>query len=49
MAEVGILTDTPYWMEWWQRAPDETFDRDYRHQLDPNRDDFYDYDSLGYL
>jgi DNA-binding FadR family transcriptional regulator len=49
MAEVGILAETPYWIEWWQRATDGTFDRDYSHQLDPTRDDFYDYGSKGYM
>jgi len=49
MAEVGILTETRYWMEWWQRSPDGTFDRDYSHQLDPTRDDFYDYGSKTYM
>jgi hypothetical protein len=49
MTEVGVLPETPYWMEWWQRAPDGTFDRDYSHQLDPTRDDFYDYASKGYM
>ena len=49
MAEVGILPETRYWMEWWQRAADGTFDRDYSHQLDPNRDDFYEYWSKSYM
>jgi DNA-binding FadR family transcriptional regulator len=49
MAEVGILPETHYWIEWWQRATDGTFDRDYSHQLDPTRDDFYDYGSKGYM
>ena len=49
MAEVGVLPDARYWMEWWQRAADGTFDRDYSHQLDPARDDFYEYWSKGYM
>ena len=49
MAEVGVLTETTHWMEWWQRAADGTFDRDYRHQLDASRDDFYDYSTKGYM
>jgi DNA-binding FadR family transcriptional regulator len=49
MAEVGILAETRYWLEWWQRASDGTFDRDFSHQLDPTRDDFYDYGSKGYM
>jgi len=49
MAEVGLLTDAPYWMQWWQRAPDGTFDRDYSHELDPSRDDFYEYGTQEYL
>jgi hypothetical protein len=49
MAEVGVLPDVEYWLEWWQRASDGTFDRDYSHQLDPARDDFYDYGSKAYL
>jgi DNA-binding FadR family transcriptional regulator len=49
MAEIGILPETRYWIEWWQRTTDGTFDRDYSHQLDPTRDDFYDYGSKGYM
>ena len=49
MAEVGALAETAYWMEWWQRAPDGNFDRDYSHQLDASRDDFYDYSVKGYM
>jgi DNA-binding FadR family transcriptional regulator len=49
MAEVGVLAETPYWIEWWQRSSDGTFDRDYSHQLDATRDDFYDYGSKGYM
>jgi hypothetical protein len=49
MAEIGTLAETPYWMEWWQRALDGTFDRDYSHQLDPSRDDFYEYWSKSYM
>lgn len=49
MTEVGVLTDAPYWMHWWQRAADGAFDRDYRHQMDPARDDFYDYASRDYM
>lgn len=49
MAEVGILPEAPYWMEWWQRAADGAFDRDYTHQLDSSRDDFYDYGIKDYL
>jgi DNA-binding FadR family transcriptional regulator len=49
MAEVGILAETRYWIEWWQRTSDGTFDRDYSHQLDTKRDDFYDYASKGYM
>jgi DNA-binding FadR family transcriptional regulator len=49
MAEVGILPDSRYWMEWWQRAADGTFDRDDNHQLDPARDVFYEYWSKSYL
>jgi DNA-binding FadR family transcriptional regulator len=49
MAEVGLLPETRYWIEWWQRTTDGTFDRDYSHQLDPTRDDFYDYGSKGYM
>lgn len=49
MAEVGVLPEVPYWMEWWQRASDGAFDRDYTHQLDASRDDFYEYGSKGYM
>lgn len=49
MAEVDALEEAPYWMEWWQRAPDGAFDRDYTHQLDSSQDDFYDYGSKAYL
>ena len=49
MAEVGVLPEAPHWMEWWQRAVDGAFDRDYTHQLDSTRDDFYDYGSKAYL
>lgn len=49
MAEVGVLTDAAHWMHWWQRTADGAFDRDYRHQLDAARDDFYDYAARAYL
>lgn len=49
MAEVSAVAETPYWMKWWQRTPDGTFDRDFSHQLDPARDDFYDYSTKDYL
>lgn len=49
MATVGILPDATYWMQWWQRTADGSFDRDYSHQLDPSRDDFYEYGSQEYL
>lgn len=49
MAEVGAVPDAEYWMEWWQRAADGAFDRDFRHELDPSRDDFYEYGSKGYM
>ena len=49
MAEVGVVPDATYWLEWWQRAADGTFDRDFRHELDPSRDDFYEYGSKGYM
>ena len=49
MAEVGMLPEAPYWLEWWQRAADGAFDRDYTHQLDSSRDDFYDYGIKDYL
>jgi DNA-binding FadR family transcriptional regulator len=49
MAEIGVLAETRYWLEWWQRASDGTFDRDYSHQLDPSRDDFYEYWSKSYM
>ncbi len=49
MAEVGVLPEARYWLEWWQRSVDGAFDRDYSHQLDPTRDDFYDYGSKAYM
>lgn len=49
MAEIGVRPEAPYWMEWWQRAADGAFDRDYRHQLDPRSDDFYDYAPKGFM
>jgi DNA-binding FadR family transcriptional regulator len=49
MVEIGMLADTSYWIAWWQRTADGTLDRDYSHQLDPTRDDFYEYGSKGYM
>lgn len=49
MAEVGVLPDARYWLEWWQRAADGNFDRDFSHELDPDCDDFYEYGSKGYM
>ncbi len=49
MAEPGALADADYWIAWWQRAADGAFDRDYSHQIDPNRDDFYDYVSKDFM
>lgn len=49
MAEPGAVADVDYWVAWWQRAADGAFDRDYSHQLDPTRDDFYDYVSKDFM
>ncbi|MFT4164021.1 MAG: GntR family transcriptional regulator [Microlunatus sp.] len=49
MAEIDLVPDARYWVEWWQRAADGAFDRDFRHEPDPGRDDFYEYGSKGFL
>lgn len=49
MAEIDAVPGLRYSVQWWQRAADQTFDRDYSHQVDPARDDFYDYAAKPYM
>ncbi|PZF86641.1 GntR family transcriptional regulator [Jiangella anatolica] len=43
IAEVGVVPGHQYWINWWHRGSDGTFERDTSHVLDPGHDDFYDY------
>ncbi len=49
MAEHRLLPEAPYWVQWWQRDADGTFDTDYSHQLDPAQDSFYNYIGQDYI
>jgi DNA-binding FadR family transcriptional regulator len=48
LAEVGVVPDRPYWIEWWQRTEAGPVE-DNHHVLDPEREDFYDYSSREYM
>ncbi|GEM_PF-89436 len=49
IAEVGVVPGHPYWLDWWQRTPTGSLERDTRHVMDPRRDDFYDYESREFM
>lgn len=48
LAEVGVVPDRPYWIEWWQRTEAGPVE-DNHHVLDPDREDFYDYSTREYM
>lgn len=48
IAEVGVVPDRPYWIEWWLRTESGPV-ADNHHVLDPAREDFYDYQSMEFI
>ncbi len=48
IAEVGVVPDHPYWIQWWQRTETGPL-ADNHHVLDPTREDFYDYESREFV
>lgn len=48
LAEVGVLPDRPYWIEWWLRTDTGPVSNNH-HVLDPFREDFYDYGSMEFM
>ena len=48
VAEVGVVPERPYWIEWWLRT-DTGPVPDNHHVLDPEREDFYDYESMEFM
>ncbi|MFD4559646.1 FCD domain-containing protein [Streptomyces sp. NPDC058469] len=49
LAEVGTVAQHPYWLDWWHCTKTGPFERDTRHVLDPERDDFYDYELKEFI
>jgi DNA-binding FadR family transcriptional regulator len=49
IAEVGVVREHPYWIEWWHRDTQGTFERDSSHVLDASHEDFYDYANYEYM
>lgn len=49
LAEVGTVAGHPYWVDWWHRTESGQVERDARHVLDPERDDFYDYEAMEFM
>ncbi len=47
-AEVGVVPDHPYWLQWWRRT-DAGPVEDNHHDMDPSHEDFYDYELLEYI
>ena len=48
VAEVGVVPDRPYWIEWWLRTDTGPVSNNH-HVLDPSREDFYDYGSMEFM
>ncbi len=48
VAEVGVVPDRPYWIEWWLRTDAGPVTNNH-HVLDPLREDFYDYGSMEFM
>jgi hypothetical protein len=49
IAEVGVVPGHTYWLDWWQCTQTGSLERDTRHVMDPQRDDFYDYESREFI
>ncbi len=48
MAEVGVVPDHLYWMNWWLRSASGPIEET-GHVMDPSRDDFYDYELREFM
>ncbi len=48
VAEIGVVPEHPYWIEWWRRTEFGPV-ADNHHVLDPAREDFYDYQSMEFM
>ena len=48
VAEVGVVPGHPYWIGYWQRSEDGPV-ADNHHVLDPEREDFYDYQHMEFV
>lgn len=48
IAEVGVMPEHPYWIQWWQRTEAGPV-ADNHHVLDPSREDFYDYEMREFV
>jgi DNA-binding FadR family transcriptional regulator len=48
LAEVGVVPDHPYWIQWWRRTDDGPVE-DNHHEMDPSSEDFYDYRFRDYM
>jgi len=48
VAEVGVVPDHPYWIQWWLKTEAGPVE-DNHHVMDPEREDFYDYEDMEYM
>ena len=48
IADVGVIPDHPYWIQWWRRT-DAGPVADNHHVMDPSHEDFYDYQSMEFM
>lgn len=45
VVEVGVIPEHPYWIQWWRRTDSGPLAENH-HVLDPEREDFYDYERM---
>jgi len=48
VAEVGVIADHPYWIQWWLKTESGPVE-DNHHVMDPEREDFYDYQDMAFI
>jgi DNA-binding FadR family transcriptional regulator len=48
VAEVGAVPDHPYWIQWWLKTGSGPVE-DNHHVMDPEREDFYDYQDMPFI
>ncbi|GGF33863.1 GntR family transcriptional regulator [Subtercola lobariae] len=48
MAEVGVVPEHPYWINWWETTPSGPVENTH-HILDPEDENFYDYEAREFI